>query len=74
MQTSNVDWKPLLEAVGGRAALARKLAVSESTVYRWSTERVDVPGPVRIAVNAIAKEHGLDPLFEAEVADASPHR
>lgn len=69
MRTSNVDWKPILEAVGGRAALARRLEVSESTVYRWSTEKIDVPGVARIALNAIAKEHGIDPPFE-EVAHA----
>lgn len=69
MQRSNVDWKPILEAVGGRAALARRLGVSESTVYRWSTEKIDVPPVARIALNGIAREQGLDPLFE-EVAHA----
>lgn len=56
-------WAALFTAIGGRAKLAARCGVSESTVWRWSR---GVFTPTKIVVdhvNALCTEHGLDPVF-----------
>ena len=56
-------WRALYERAGGRAKLAERLEVDESTLYRWSRERRAPSSIVRNAVNAICDELGVAHVF-----------
>lgn len=56
-------WARLLEAAGGRAALARALEVSETTIYRWRRSEEPLPAVARIAINATCDRYGVSRIF-----------
>lgn len=57
-------WRELVDAVGGRAALAELCSVSEVTIWRWSQKETTPTRLVRESVNKIAASHGVQPVFE----------
>lgn len=59
-------WRALYEAAGGRARLAERLEVDESTLYRWSREHRAPSRIVRNAVNAVCDELGVAHVFTEE--------
>jgi DNA-binding transcriptional regulator YiaG len=50
------QFKRELRRVGtSKRALARVLHVSRSTVYRWATGEVEIPGPVAVLMRMLPK-------------------
>ena len=66
----------LFGAWGWQTRLAEQLEVDGSTVRRWVSGAVAVPGPVKVALRLMLERQGLAPSMRAvaPVADKLPAR
>lgn len=66
----------LFGAWGWQTRLAEQLEVDGSTVRRWVSGAVSVPGPVKVALRLMLERHGLAPAVRvaAPAADKLPAR
>jgi hypothetical protein len=52
-------WADMCDAAGGFIKLAELLGTTKMTLWRWTRGAVNIPGPARVAIEAVAFKLGV---------------